>query len=59
MAQTVLNEVLKIAVENNASDIHIKENSPVYYRIDGSMIGCDLVATSEMLNEFIEQITSQ
>ena len=59
MAQTVLNEVLKIAVENNASDIHIKENSPVYYRIDGSMIGCDFVATSELLNEFIEQITSQ
>ena len=58
MAETSLNEVLKIAVENNASDIHVKENSPVFYRIDGSMVGCDFIAGRELMDSFIEQITS-
>ena len=58
MPVTSLNEVLKIAVENNASDIHVKENSPVFYRIDGTMVGCDFTATQELMLSFIEQITS-
>ena len=58
MAETSLNEVLKIAVENNASDIHVKENAPVFYRIDGVMVGCDFIASKELLDGFIEQITS-
>jgi len=58
MASTSLNEVLKIAVENNASDIHVKENAPVYYRIDGTMVGCDFTATRELMESFINQITN-
>ena len=58
MATTSLNEVLKIAVENNASDIHVKENAPVYYRIDGSMVGSDFVASRELLDSFIDSVTS-
>ena len=59
MPETSLNEVLKIAVENNASDIHVKENAPVFYRIDGSMVGCDFTATQELILAFIDQITNQ
>ena len=58
MAETSLNEVLKIAVENNASDIHVKENAPVFYRIDGSMVGCDFIASRELMDSFIGQITN-
>ena len=58
MAFTSLNEVLKIAVENNASDILVKENSPVYYRIDGGLVGCDFTASRELIDAFIEKVTN-
>ena len=58
MAFTSLNEVLKIAVENNASDILVKENSPVFYRIDGTLVGCDFTASRELIDAFIEKITN-
>ena len=58
MAFTSLNEVLKIAVENNASDILVKENSPVYYRIDGGLVGCDFTAGRELIDAFIEKVTN-
>ena len=58
MAKTSLYDVLKIAVENNASDIHVKEGAPVFYRIDGNMIGCDFTASCELINSFIEQVTN-
>ena len=58
MAFTSLHEVLKIAVENNASDIHVKENSPVFYRIDGTMIGCDFTASHELVYTFIDQVAN-
>ena len=55
---TSLHEVLKIAVENNASDVHVKENAPVFYRIDGTMIGCDFVADKQLVDSFIEQVAN-
>ena len=58
MAFTSLNEVLKIAVENNASDILVKENSPVYYRIDGALVGCDFTCNREIIDSFIAKITN-
>lgn len=58
MSKTSLYDVLKIAVENNASDIHVKEGAPVFYRIDGNMIGCDFTASRELINSFIEQVTN-
>ena len=56
MAVTSLHEVLKIAVENNASDVHVKENAAVFYRIDGAIIGCDFVADRELIFSFIKQV---
>ena len=58
MAFTSLNEVLKIAVENNASDILVKENAPVYYRIDGTLVGCDFTCNREIIDAFIEKVTN-
>ena len=57
--QTSLHEVLKIAVENNASDIHVKENAPVFYRIDGTIIGCDFTADHDLIYGFIEQVANE
>ena len=57
--QTSLHEVLKIAVENNASDIHVKENAPVFYRIDGAIIGCDFTADHDLIYGFIEQVANE
>ncbi len=59
MAYTSLHEVLKIAVENNASDIHVKEGSPVFYRIDGGMVGCDFTADRELLTTFIDAVANE
>ena len=55
---TSLHEVLKIAVENNASDVHVKENAPVFYRIDGTMIGCDFTADKQLIASFIDQVAN-
>src|SRR3989304_9002664 len=33
-----LNDVLKVAIKNGASDIHIKAGLPPVFRIDGSLI---------------------
>ena len=59
MAKTVLHEVLKIGVENNASDILVKENSPVNYRIDGVLAASDFKPDHGLLERFIEETANE
>ena len=59
MTKTSLHEVLKTAVENNASDILVKENSPVNYRIDGTLINCDFSADRTVLETFLAQTANE
>ncbi|MEF3280914.1 MAG: type IV pilus twitching motility protein PilT [Elusimicrobiota bacterium] len=49
-----LNLLLKIMVQNNASDLHIRSDSPVYLRINGRLVPIkDSFLTAAQLNEMI------
>lgn len=55
---TVLHAVLEAATQANASDIHIKEGSPVAYRIDGDILSSDFITSRELLEEFMKQVAT-
>lgn len=55
---TVLHAVLEAATQANASDIHIKEGSPVAYRIDGDILSSDFITSRELLEEFMKQVST-
>lgn len=57
MAIELFHKILKAAVNGGASDIHIKVNSPVFFRINGDMVEIESpVPTIEWLNSVIEHI---
>ncbi|QSH40520.1 PilT/PilU family type 4a pilus ATPase [Lentisphaerota bacterium ZTH] len=58
MAKTLLGNVLEKAVTSDASDVHIKEGSPVAFRIDGDIITSDYIPDAEMLERFMRQVAS-
>lgn len=50
-----LNVLLKIMVQNNASDLHIKSDSPVHLRINGRLVPVkDSVLTAEQIEELVK-----
>ena len=51
-----IQSLLSLAVENRASDVHIKSNKPAHFRINGRLeaIEMDLISPEE-ISEFIEQ----
>lgn len=57
--KTLLYNVLDKAVMAGASDTHIKEGSPVNFRINGEMVGCDFIPDSELLERFILQVATE
>ena len=54
--RTLLYQVLDKGVEAGASDVHIKEDYSVHYRINGEMISSDFFAEKELLERFIHQV---
>ncbi|MFA7230997.1 MAG: PilT/PilU family type 4a pilus ATPase [Victivallaceae bacterium] len=58
MSNTLLHNVLEKAVSSDASDIHIKENFPISFRINGEMLSSDFIPEAEMLERFMHQIAS-
>jgi twitching motility protein PilT len=58
MAETLLHNVLDKAITADASDVHIKEGSPVCFRIDGDMVSSDFVPDSEIIERFMNQIAT-
>ncbi len=58
-AKTSLHDVLEMAVQAGASDVHIKELCPVAVRIDGKIIYSDFIAQPEILDSFIQQVSSK
>ena len=58
MAVTLLQNILEKGVSSDASDVHIKEHSPIAYRIDGDMISSDFIPDVEMLERFISQVAN-
>ncbi|MCF6176844.1 MAG: PilT/PilU family type 4a pilus ATPase [Victivallaceae bacterium] len=54
--RTLLYQVLDKGVEAGASDVHVKEDYSVHYRINGEMISSDFFAEKELLERFIHQV---
>ncbi|MCP4176349.1 MAG: PilT/PilU family type 4a pilus ATPase [bacterium] len=48
-----IKDVLKLAVDSNASDIHIKTDALISLRIDGGLVECDFNATKDIVDKFI------
>ncbi len=52
-------ELMRGALERNASDIHLKVGNPAIYRIDGELVRLEgETLTAEMLNELMEKLAS-
>lgn len=49
--------LLNLAIENGASDIHIKSNKPAFFRLSGRLesVEMDAIPPPEDVQEFIEQ----
>jgi twitching motility protein PilT len=53
----LFHRILKTAVDGGASDIHIKLDGPVYFRIDGELTAIEApVPTKEWLNNVVERM---
>jgi twitching motility protein PilT len=49
-----IKDVLKLAVDSNASDIHIKTGALIRFRIDGGLVECDFKATKDIVDKFLD-----
>ncbi|MDD4817267.1 MAG: PilT/PilU family type 4a pilus ATPase [Victivallaceae bacterium] len=58
-SKTSIHDVLEMAVGAGASDIHIKENCNAAVRVNGTMMYSDFLATTEIIDKFIDQVASQ
>lgn len=56
----LFHRILKTAIEGNASDVHIKIDSPVIFRINGKLVAIDCPnPTEEWMNTVVEEIVPQ
>jgi len=54
------NELLKLAVDNGASDIHIKSNKPAFLRLSGHLEPVEMdPLDTELIYDFVEQSCSE
>jgi twitching motility protein PilT len=56
MASSVLHDLLLTAVENNASDLHIREGKTVLLRIDSNLVEADFTTDTEFFDQCLEEI---
>lgn len=54
--ESVLHDLLTTAVENRASDVHIREDKNAMLRIDSGLVEVDFIADSAFLDQCLEQI---
>ncbi|HBM16502.1 MAG TPA: twitching motility protein [Lentisphaeria bacterium] len=54
-----IRDVLKLAVENKASDIHIKTASPVTLRMSGNLVESDFVTDEKCLSQILSCMLSE
>ena len=57
----LFNKILRTAVEGGASDIHIKPDSPVVYRINSQLVETEMTQspTQEWLEKIIKEIVPE
>lgn len=53
MSENPIREVLRLAVAEKASDIHIKTGSPVTLRVSGNLVECDFVTDAKCLSDML------
>ena len=58
MSANSLKNILALAAEQTASDIHIKPDSYAVLRISGSLVDCDFATDLECVNQFVDIITN-
>ena len=56
--QDIFYEVLQKGIEENASDWHIKENTPIALRIAGEMVQVDVTADGKFIKEIIAEMVN-
>ncbi len=54
--ESILHDLLATAVENQASDVHIREDKNVMLRIDGGLVEVDFKIDASFLDQCLEQI---
>ena len=59
MAKTVLNKLLALAVQNEASDIHLKVDGPAVFRVGNDLVDTSYVPDAATLQKFFDQITQE
>ncbi len=59
MAKTVLNKLLALAVQNEASDIHLKVDGPAVFRVGNDLVDTSYVPDAATLQKFYDQITQE
>ena len=56
----LFHKILKVGVDGNASDVHIKLDTPVIYRINRDLVAADCpYPTEAWINKVVENITPQ
>lgn len=53
---SILHDLLKYAVDERASDLHIRENKNVQLRIDSNLVVIDYETTTEIFDKICEDI---
>jgi twitching motility protein PilT len=59
MSANSLKEILSLAYEQNVSDIHMKPDSYVIFRISGELVDCDFIPDIECIRNFIDIIANE
>ncbi len=59
MSADSLKSILALALEQNASDIHIKPDCYVVLRIDGELVDCDFVTDKSCVMKFIDTLINE
>lgn len=56
MAITVFHDLLELAVQSDASDLHIKTNAPTVFRVGNDLVDTSFVPDAALMQEFCSQI---
>ncbi|MCS7184599.1 MAG: PilT/PilU family type 4a pilus ATPase [bacterium] len=52
----MIEDIIEVAIEKNASDIHIRSDKPAAIRVEGELIKLDIVTPKEVVTQFAMRI---
>lgn len=53
---SLLHDILAEGVKAGASDVHVKEGSPIHYRIAGQLVDCNFTPDSEFMSAAVDEL---